>query len=62
MSTRLDNTLIDTPESGPARVGIAESGFKDGVSILILAPNCTGIGTLNSAGTPNAVIAVCTAL
>ena len=54
--TRLEKVLIDTPDNGPANVGIKESGFKDGVNILTFAPNSTGNGTLNSAGTPNACI------
>ena len=58
ISTILDRTLTDTPDNGPANVGTQDSGFKDGVTILKLAPNCIGSGVLNSAGTPSAVNAV----
>ena len=61
ISTKLEITLIDTPDNGPENVGIIESWFNDGVNILTCEPNCTGKGTLNSAGTPTAVIAACTA-
>ena len=48
----------DRPANGPENVGNQDSGFADGVSILIDEPNCNGIGATNFSPRPNTLRAL----